>query len=92
LGFFSGQLDESAADLTKTLELNPDHWNSHLFLSQIYIMQGRPQDALAEIEHVRLDPSRAAIYTIVYYALGRKVESDAALGELLRNTRRLVRI
>jgi tetratricopeptide (TPR) repeat protein len=47
------------------------------------VMQGRPQDALPEIELVRNGPFRAALYAIAYYALGRKKESDAALSELI---------
>jgi hypothetical protein len=46
-------------------------------------MQGRPQDALAEIELLRYDPERAWLNPIVYYALGRKKESDAALSNLI---------
>ncbi len=81
--FFMGQPEEAVADLKKAIELNPDLWNGHIFLSQIYIMQGRPQDALPEIELVRYDPARAFLYPIAYYALGRKKESDAALGKLI---------
>jgi tetratricopeptide (TPR) repeat protein len=46
-------------------------------------MQGRPQDALPEIELIRYDPARAFLYAITYYALGRKKESDAALSKLI---------
>jgi TolB-like protein/DNA-binding winged helix-turn-helix (wHTH) protein len=80
--FYMGQLDRAAADCKKALELNPEVfsiWN----LSQIYIMQGRPQDALPEIELVRYGPIRAALYAIAYYALGRKKESGSALSELI---------
>jgi TolB-like protein/DNA-binding winged helix-turn-helix (wHTH) protein len=80
--FYMGQLDRAAADCKKALELNPEVfsiWN----LSQIYIMQGRPQDALPEIELVRYGPIRAALYAIAYYALGRKKESGSALIELI---------
>ena len=52
-------------------------------LSQIYIMQGRPQDALPEIELEPMLISRAFLYPIAYYALGREKESDAALSELI---------
>ena len=52
--FFMGQLDEAAADCKKALELNPDVLAAHMVLSQIYVMQGRPQDALPEIELVAL--------------------------------------
>jgi TolB-like protein/DNA-binding winged helix-turn-helix (wHTH) protein/Tfp pilus assembly protein PilF len=80
---FMGQLDQSAADSKKALELDPDHWASLIDLSRIYLLQGRPQDALPEIEHVRKATQRAHLYALTYYALGRKKESDAALSELI---------
>jgi len=81
--FFMGQLDQAAADFKKAIDLNPDLWNGHFFLSQIHVMQGRPQDALPEIERVGYDPLRAFLYPIAYYALGRQKESNAALSELI---------
>jgi tetratricopeptide (TPR) repeat protein len=81
--YFMGQLDEAAADSKKALELKPDVWPGHIQLSKIYLMQGRPQDALAEIELVGYEPVRADLYPIAYYALGRKKESDAALSEFI---------
>jgi len=81
--FFMGQLDEAAADSKKALELNPDVVAAHIELSKIYVMQGRPQDALREIERVGYDPMRTFLYAITYQALGRKKESDAVLGEYI---------
>jgi tetratricopeptide (TPR) repeat protein len=78
-----GQLDQAAADVKKGLALTPDAWPGPILLSQIYVMQGRPQDALPEIELVRSDPMRAFLYPIAYHVLGRKKESDAALSELV---------
>ena len=81
--FYMGQLDKATADFKKALELNPDFF-AHMTLSQTYLMQGRPQDALREIELVR-SPSadRPFLYAMAYCALGRKKESDAALSELI---------
>jgi TolB-like protein/DNA-binding winged helix-turn-helix (wHTH) protein/TPR repeat protein len=81
--FFMGRLDQAATDFKKALELNPDVVAAHMMLSQIYVTQGRPQDALPEIELARYDPVRAFLYPIAYYALGREKESDAALSELI---------
>jgi len=81
--FFLGRLDEAAADSKKALELNPDVWPGPIQLSKIYIMQGRPQDALSEIELIGYAPIRAYLYPIAYYALGRKKESDTALSKLI---------
>ncbi len=81
--FWMGQLDKAAADSKKGLALSPDAFPGPIELSQIYVMQGRPQDALLEIELVRYDPFRAFLYAIAYHALGRKKESDAALSKLI---------
>jgi TolB-like protein/DNA-binding winged helix-turn-helix (wHTH) protein/lipopolysaccharide biosynthesis regulator YciM len=81
--YFVGQQDEAAADCKKALKLNPNVGAAHMLLSQIYVMQGRPQDALPEIELVRFDFIRAFLYPIAYYALGREKQSDAALSELI---------
>lgn len=70
-------------DLKKAIELDPDLWNGHIFLSQAYIIEGRPQDALPEIERVRVESFRLSLSAIAYYAVGRKKESDAALTELV---------
>jgi tetratricopeptide (TPR) repeat protein len=85
LEFWMGQLDKAARDSKKGLKLSPDAWPGPILLSQIYVMQGRPQDALSEIELVRYDPARTFLYAIAYYALGRKKESDAALTQLITN-------
>jgi TolB-like protein/DNA-binding winged helix-turn-helix (wHTH) protein len=81
--FRGGKLGEAEADLKKAHELRPDDFFSSTFLSEIYVMQGRPQDALPEIELVHYDSIRTFLYAIAYHALGRKKESDAALGELI---------
>ena len=81
--YFTGQLNQAAADVKKGLELSPDAWPGPSLLSQICMMQGRPQDALSEIELVRSDLMRAFLYPMAYCALGRKKESDAALRELI---------
>jgi len=79
----AGQLDQAAAHAKKALELNPDVWPGHFLLSKIYLIQGRPKDALPEIERVRYDSQRAFLYAMAYYAIGRQKESDAALSELI---------
>jgi len=81
--YFMGQLGEAVADFKKSLELNPDVFPGPVMLGNIYVLQGRPQDALPEIERVRYEPQRAFLYAIAYYALGRKKDSDTALSELI---------
>ena len=81
--FQDGKLDEAEADLKKALALRADEFGSLVFLSESYVMQGRPQDALPEIERVRYDDIRMFLHAVAYYALGRKTESDAALTQLI---------
>ena len=81
--FRAGKLAEAEADLKKAHELRPDYFLSSMFLSEIYVMQGRPQDALPEIERVGYDKERRFLYAITYHALGRKQDSDAAMSELI---------
>jgi TolB-like protein/DNA-binding winged helix-turn-helix (wHTH) protein len=85
-----GQLDQAAADAKKALELSPDVWPGPIVLSKIYVMLGRPHDALPQIELIRYEPERAYLHAIAYHALGREKESDTALSELIakypRNT------
>jgi TolB-like protein/DNA-binding winged helix-turn-helix (wHTH) protein len=81
--FLLGQLDVAAAHSKKALELNPDVFPGPIQLSKIYIMQGRPQDALPEIELIRNATISAYLYPIAYYALGRKKESDTTLSTLI---------
>jgi predicted Zn-dependent protease len=54
-----------------------------MLLGKIYLMQGRPEDALPEIALVRYDSQRALLYAMAYYSMGRQQESDTALRELI---------
>ena len=83
--FFMAQLDEAAAHAQKALELSPDVYPGRILLSEIYVIQGRPQNALTEIESAHYEPLHAFPQAIAYYALHRERESDAALSELIAN-------
>jgi TolB-like protein/DNA-binding winged helix-turn-helix (wHTH) protein len=80
----NGQLDQAAADGKKGLELDPDSAGVHILLSQVYLMQGRPQDALPEIERIHYASYRACLYALAYHALGREEDAAAALSELMK--------
>jgi len=81
--FYAGQLDEAVADIRKALELNADTWGSPITLSDIDLLQGRPQDALRESERIPLAALHIRTNAMAYHALGREKESDATLRELI---------
>jgi tetratricopeptide (TPR) repeat protein len=79
----AGKLDDALADCKKALELDSGTWSSRLWISRIYLMQRRPQDALREAAELELPDVRLLTSANAYSALGRKKESDAALAELI---------
>jgi TolB-like protein len=81
--YWDGQLDQAVADSKKGLELNPDFWYGPILLNQIYLTQGRPQDALQQLERIHYPSYRACLSALTYHALGREKDSDAALSELM---------
>ena len=81
--FYEGQLAGAEADVKKSIELSRDVFLGPVLLSRIYLMQGRPQDALPEIERVRSDAVRTYLYALTYSVIGREKQSDAALKELI---------
>jgi TolB-like protein len=80
--YHMGALDEAISDLKRAFELNPDA-PGHGLLAEIYVLQGRPQDALPEIERERIGLFRLQHHAIAYLALGREKDADAALSELI---------
>jgi TolB-like protein/DNA-binding winged helix-turn-helix (wHTH) protein len=79
-----GRREEAEVAFKKTLELNPDLPAMHELLALVYLVaQGRAEDALAEIEREPLEQARLQGYAVVYYALGRRKESDAVLSKFI---------
>ncbi len=78
-----GRQEEAEANFKKALELNPGLPGDHEWLGLVYLPQGRVQDALVEIEREPMAALRLQGQAVVYYALGRKKESDTALSELI---------
>jgi tetratricopeptide (TPR) repeat protein len=83
IDYFEGKLDKAEVDCKRAQELRPDHYRSSTFLTYVYLMQGRPQDAFAEIKRVDSEHIRTFLHAITYHALGREKESDAALREFI---------
>jgi tetratricopeptide (TPR) repeat protein len=81
--YYGGQWAEAEADVKKSLGLSPDVWPGSILLTKIYVMQGRTQDAVREIERVRYAWARAWLSAITFAAMGREQQADSALNGLI---------
>ena len=80
--YYAGEQDLAIASYQKALELNPGDPSAHYLLSLVYLAQGKPQQALAEVGRQH-GAGRYVGEALAYTALGRRPESDAALQTLV---------
>jgi eukaryotic-like serine/threonine-protein kinase len=80
----AGRFEDSEAALRKLVELNPGFAGGQSFLGLSLLLLNRHADALAAVQKESDESFRLASAPAVYWALGRRAESDAALGELER--------
>jgi TolB-like protein/Tfp pilus assembly protein PilF len=80
----AGALEEAEAAFRKAVELNPELTPAHGFMGLIHLLRSNPRAALEEMEQERNTFTHLYGLALAYPALGRKKESDEALGELVR--------
>jgi TolB-like protein/DNA-binding winged helix-turn-helix (wHTH) protein/Tfp pilus assembly protein PilF len=81
--YMAGRYDEAQPELQKALDLNPQAAFAHANLGRILIAKGKPQQAFTEIEKEPTDWEKLTDQALVYHALGREQDSNAALAELI---------
>jgi TolB-like protein/DNA-binding winged helix-turn-helix (wHTH) protein/Flp pilus assembly protein TadD len=81
--YVAGRYQEARAALQKALDLNPQVAFAHATLCKILLAEGKPQQALTEIEKEPNDWEKLTDEALVYHALGREQDSKAALAELI---------
>ena len=81
--FYAGRYDEANTVLQKGLDLDPQQGFIHFVRGQILLAQGRPQEALSEMQREPYEPLKLAGEAMAYHSLGRQQASDAALKELI---------
>jgi TolB-like protein/lipoprotein NlpI len=79
----AGQFDAAIASLRTVLSLSPGRGDAHFQLGAALLLKGDAQDALVEIEQETSEVWKMIGLPMVYHALGRKAESDAALAALI---------
>jgi len=81
--FFASRLEEAEAAIRKALELNPQAGLCHWMLGQIHLAQGQLDEALEAFRSEPHHAMRLLGMALAHHARGRRVESDAALGQLI---------
>jgi serine/threonine protein kinase/Tfp pilus assembly protein PilF len=82
--YFSGDLAGAENAARRAIELSPQGSYARYLLGQVLLARGDQQGALAAMQAEQADGGRDAGLAIVYHALGRKAESDAALARHAR--------
>ena len=81
---WNGQFDMANEWFDKALELNPsdlgDPWRA-----KCYLLQGKPDEALAEADKIDLDVRRLWILPMAYYDLGQLEAAEEALEALIES-------
>jgi tetratricopeptide (TPR) repeat protein len=79
----AGRLDAAIASIRTGLSLAPGRGEVHADLGTALLLKGDAPGALAEIEQETIEVWKMIGLPLVYHALGRKADSDAALAALI---------
>jgi TolB-like protein len=82
----TGRLAEAEAEMRKTLQISPTYVTGHYSLGLVLLDEGKLPQALAESQQESADGSRDAALSMVYHALRRRSESDAATARLVKES------
>jgi TolB-like protein/Flp pilus assembly protein TadD len=79
----AGRYDAAIASFRTVLSLSPDNAVAHFNLGMTLLLKGDATGALVEVEQEKTEVSRMIGLPMVYCALGRKADADAALNALI---------
>jgi TolB-like protein len=79
-----GHLPEAEAAIRRALDIRPTYAYGHYYLGLFLLERGNREAPLLEMEQETTDDGKQAGLAMVYYALGRREESDAALTRLVK--------
>lgn len=82
--YHANHLEEAIAAYKKVLELNPQFPRAHIFLGKVYLLQGKPDWALAEmVQETGEEAWKNFGLILAYQALSHKKETDTLLQDYL---------
>ena len=70
--------------MRRALDIRPTFAYGHYNLGFIFLERGDPDRALREMQQETINDGRQQGLALVYYALGRKADADAALAALIK--------
>jgi TolB-like protein len=79
-----GHLAEAEAAQRRVLDIRPTFAYGHNYLGLVLLARGDRDAALIEMQQETTDDGKQQGLAMVYYALGRKADSDTALGRLIK--------
>ena len=79
-----GHLPEAEAAMRRALDIRSTYAYGHFYLGLLLLARGDRDAPLLEMQQETSDDGQQAGLAIVYYALSRTAESDAALARLLK--------
>jgi TolB-like protein/predicted Ser/Thr protein kinase len=79
-----GHLPEAESAMRRALDIRPTFTWAHYYLGLVLLVRGDRNGALTEMQQEMTDFGQQQGLAIVYYALGRKADSDSALARMLK--------
>jgi predicted Zn-dependent protease len=80
--YFAGHQEESVAASRQLVLINPSYASAYAILARGLLSLDRKDEALAAVQMETDEEARISLLPIIYWALGRKADSDTTLGEL----------
>jgi TolB-like protein/DNA-binding winged helix-turn-helix (wHTH) protein len=82
---YLGRLPEAEAAVRHRLDLSPEGNGGYTQLADVLLALHQPRAALAAAEQEPDSEMRMVGHALVFFAIGRRSDADAALAELIRN-------
>ena len=79
----SDRPERAIAALNSALAITPGRSSAQIPLAKALVLSGQAAKAMEVVDDIKSEATRRRLRPVVLQALGRKAESDAALGELL---------
>jgi len=80
---YAKRFEEANVFYKKALEIDPQFQRSHMYLGRNYILQGKKDLALAEMQQENVEVFKVFGLSLIYDALGRSKEADENLHDFL---------